>query len=116
MTPGQHSAKGNIIKIGAGDYYAAHVFDLPDGIAFIDRGWANNYPGSGQPCHKVTGTFEEHDIQGGGWIALDADGGDFMLFKHQRQLAPDGTRDEARRVLEQSLQIKIPRDTIERRE
>ena len=107
MTPGQYSAQGKSIQIGAGDYYAAHVFDLPDGIAFIDHGWANNYPGSGQPCHKVSGTFEEHKIQGGGWIAMDAD--DFQIFKNQGP-SPDGTRDEARKVLQDSLDIVLPAD------
>jgi hypothetical protein len=111
MTPGQASAKGEIIQVGYQEY-AAHVFDLPNGIAFISHGWADSFGGGGQPCHAMTGAFEETDLQGGGWIALDTPDGDIFLRRYNGPEKPDGPREKAREVLERSLQIKIPPDTI----
>lgn len=109
MTPGKASAEGAVLEIGTGTgVLAAHVFDLEDGLAFIQLGWADAYPGSGQPCHMLTGKFEEHTVQGGGWIALEGEDSDINITVHRGELRPDGPREKAREILEQSLRIKIP--------
>jgi hypothetical protein len=113
MTPGKASAKGDILIIDhpiGGRRYAAHVFDLQNGLAFMDHGWADPYPGSGQPCHQITGDFEEHSIQGGGWICIDHPDGDVHVEIYRGTEVPDGTREAARSVLQRSLGIQIVPD------
>jgi len=113
MTPGEASKAGSVLEIGQGTgALAAHVFDLEDGLAFIELGWADAYPGSGQPCHKLTGKFEQHTIQGGGWISLEGEDSDINITIHAGSWKPDGPRDKAREILERCLRIKIPPGTI----
>lgn len=105
MTPGQASAAGALITIHGG--IAAHVFDLPDGgTAFIDHGWADGYPGGGQPCHRLPGEFEPFEDYA--WIAPDTEYGDIILLRYDGPGKADGTRAEAKRVLEAGLDITIP--------
>jgi hypothetical protein len=108
MTPGQASAQGKILRIEGG-IYAAHVFDLPDGLAFIETGWADDFGGGTNRCHRLQGTPVPFDFQGGGWL-LDGPG-EPLVQPYTGPERPDGPRAKAREILARDLQIKIPDDS-----
>jgi len=69
----------------------------------MDHGWADAYPGGGQPCHIVEGDFELYNEDS--WIAMDTELGDITIFTYYGSQQPDGTRGRPRRVLEHSLSM-----------
>ena len=106
MRPGKASAAGAVLALPGGSPIA-HAFDLPDGsLAIIEHGWADNYPGSGQPCHLLPGPFEPYGKSH--WIAKDTEDGDIIISRHPGKLKPDGPRSKARDILERSLGVNIP--------
>lgn len=104
LTPGEASAQGNILLVSG--YPASHVFDITGGVAFIGHGWAIEGSVGGHYCHMLRGTFEPHELQGGGWIALDAQNALISVYDGPER--PDGTRENAKLSIERSLSIKIP--------
>lgn len=108
-TPGEASAEGAILQIMhpvGGERFAAHAFDTEDGLAFIEHGWADAYPGSGQPCHMLYGEIEPRSHQT--WGANDPELGEIMIRLYRGPEKPDGPRAKAKEILEQSLSITIP--------
>jgi hypothetical protein len=103
-SPGEVSAQGIALVVDGN--LAAHVFDIEGGIAFIAHGWADSIYGSGQPCHFLHGDFQPYDTTT--WIALNTEYGDIVIRVHEGPEEPDGPREKAKEVLEQSLQITIP--------
>ena len=112
-TPGQVSKEGQLLLIThpiAGHIGPAHVFDLTDGgIAWVDRAWNDPYPGGGQPLHAIQpATFEWQDwASSPTWVANDAPEGEVIIRINDEGLpldpVYDGTRDGARKVLEEIL-------------
>jgi hypothetical protein len=110
-SPGKESAEESILRIMhpiGGERFVAHAFDIENGLAFIEHGWADAYPGSGQPCHMLTGKIQAHDHRS--WVAVDPELGETLIELYEGPEKPDGTRKRAREVLEISLQITIPPD------
>lgn len=103
-TPGEVSAQGNILLVSG--YPASHVFDITGGVAFMGHGWASEGSVGGHYCHTLRGTFEPHEIQGGVWIALDAQ--EALISIYDGPERPDGTRENAKLSIEKSLSINIP--------
>ncbi|TXS96192.1 hypothetical protein FV139_01410 [Parahaliea maris] len=101
LSPGQVSAQGRILLVSG--YPASHVFDIEGGVVFIGHGWASEGSTGGHFAHVLYGTFEWHDIQGGGWIALDSD--DALIDMYDGKELPDGPRLRAMQILEESFNV-----------
>lgn len=94
MTPGEASATGKAMRVHIGDMIrpAAHVFDIADGVVYVDMGWSTNV--GGQPIHFLFGSFLELKTFGEGtlWGATIDDDDVFIEVSDE---TPDGTREQA---------------------
>lgn len=94
MTPGQASAQGQalIIEIDGMRRPAAHVFDVPGGVIFVDNGYTTAI--GTHPIHLLGGDFTEQqwakpDML---WAAKTVLGD---VFIESSDHETDGTRDQA---------------------
>jgi len=94
MTPGEASATGQAMRVLIDDMIrpAAHVFDLPNGVVYVDMGWSENI--GGQPIHFLFGSFKEIETfdEDTLWAATIEDDDVFIETSDE---TPDGTREQA---------------------
>lgn len=123
MTPGEAKRPDTYIVINhpsGGKRYPAHIFDLENGIAWIEYGWAEDDPLSApsNPVHMAKGKFIQSDLDGQ-W-KIDTEAGvvtvRIMSLSNEQDEEPiidlsdmnEGDRDRAREVIQSSLDIKLP--------
>lgn len=125
MTPAEAKRPDTYLEIdhpNGGKRYPAHIFDMNQGIAWIEYGWAGDDPLSApsNPVHKVQGKVET--TRDGQWQIQSEDG---LVTIRTLRLAgggslndedtimelidfPEGDRERAREIIETSLNIKLP--------
>lgn len=125
MTPAEAKRPDTYLEIDhplGGKRYPAHIFDMNQGIAWIEYGWADDDPLSApsNPVHMVRGKVEP--TRDGQWQILSEDG---LVTIRTLRLAgggslndedtimklidfPEGDREQARGHIEAWLRIKLP--------
>ena len=120
MTPGEASKQSKPIEIQhpiGMERYPAQLFDLPEGIAWIEYGWVEgDAPGS--PIHRVEGIVAQTTSEQE-WTMATRDGTvtirilsednpkDRELINRMAQYRK-GDREKARQIIQSDLNIKIP--------
>ena len=119
MTPGEASKQGKPIEINhpiGMERYPAQLFDLPEGIAWIEYGWVEGDAPS-SPIHMVEGTVTEAASENSWTIRIregtvtvrlltDDNPADRELLNRMAEYS-QGDREQARRIIESDLSIKI---------
>lgn len=125
MTPEQAKQPDTYLEIDhplGGKRYPAHIFDLDQGVAWIEYGWSGLGPLSApsNPIHLVRGKVEA--TGDGQWQIQTEDG---LVTIRTLRLAgggslndedtimklidfPEGDRERARQRIEENLNIKLP--------
>ncbi|WP_257263834.1 hypothetical protein [Endozoicomonas sp. ONNA2] len=122
MTPAEAKQPDTYLEIVhpyGGKRYPAHIFDLNQGIAWIEYGWASDDPlaAPNNPIHMVEGKVEA--TRDGQWQIQSEDGlvtirtmaisryeDDSIIIKLSE--LSEGDRALARERIEASLNIKLP--------
>lgn len=120
MTPGEASKQGALLEIDhpyGGKRYPAQLFDIDQGVAWIEYGWAEDDPLSkpSNPVHMADGNIQatpngwEIPTEAGRMITirrLDVEKDNDLI--EQLEAFNRGDRQRARDVIQQDLSLTIP--------
>ena len=113
MTPGKASQEGMVLIIHhpiGGRRIAPHVFDLEEaGIAFIDDGWTAPLV-SYHLAHVVQGKILSRRYRDQETWCIRSEDGEVVIDIYPGDARQEGSRENARTTIEQSLMISLPPD------
>jgi hypothetical protein len=111
MTPGQASKAGKILVVHhpvGGRRIAPHVFDLEeDGIAFIDDGWTAPLV-SYHVAHIIQGKVLSRGCRDKEAWSIRSEGGEVVVDIYPGDHRQEGSREDAKTTIQQSLMVTLP--------